>query len=106
MKITKQQLKQIIKEELGRIQEGDIKWEKRPVGKFTVVKPTNLDDAKRDVMMRAIEDYYGLAQGVGSPLAADLDKIIHDDQSLARKDSPTPAFDLGDDEELRLGDVD
>ena len=57
-------------------------------------------------MMRAIEDYYGLAQGVGSPLAADLDKIIHDDQSLARKDSPTPAFDLGDDEELRLGDVD
>ena len=46
--------------------------------------------AKRNVMMQAIEDYYGLAQDVGSPLAADLDKIIYHNQSLARKGEETP----------------
>ena len=127
MKIKRSQLKQIIKEELGRsLEEEEHKGRAENLLTDLETITKHLEDIKEITEPDSMEseeqvDLYG---GESSSevkrriealkqinnMAKDsykmISKIMDHIGDMVAEDSPTPAFDLGDDEELRLGDVD
>ena len=127
MKITKSQLKQIIKEELARsLEEEEYKGDdenlltdletitKHLQDIEEITQPDSMEsgeqvdlyggDSESEVERRieALNEIHRMAADAYSMISKIKDHI----GDMVAKDSPTPAFDLGDDEELRLGDVD